>query len=218
MKRILCFGDSNTWGYVPSNNLDYKRYPADVRWSGRLRGLLSVAGPAKSAEPVHFEIIEEGLNGRTTAIDEPGRDGRNGHAYLGPCLESHFPLDVVLLMLGTNDLKLKFESSPEQITARIEQCVQLIFEKSKKYNSRPLKLILMPPPIPRLEFIYDQFRYPELETNARKLPQLYRELAAKHQIEFLDVSVVVESSRIDGAHLDADQHEKLAKVIAQKIL
>ena len=97
LKNILCYGDSNTWGYIPGSldfrTMQVKRYEQTVRWTGRLQSL--VEGNAN--------IIEEGLNGRTTNIDYKDIPGRNGKTYLLPCLYSHAPLDLVILWLGFND-------------------------------------------------------------------------------------------------------------------
>ena len=94
MKNILCFGDSNTWGYEP---LVARRYPADVRWPGVLQNSLGS----------DYRVIEEGLNGRTTFINEDERPLRSGSDVLPIILESHRPLNLVVVMLGTNDLKLE---------------------------------------------------------------------------------------------------------------
>jgi len=87
-KTIVCFGDSNTWGFDPASG---ERFPADVRWPGVLRAQLGGG----------YQVIEEGLNGRTTTVDDPLQPHRNGLTYLPPCLESHKPLDLVTIMLGT---------------------------------------------------------------------------------------------------------------------
>ena len=92
MKHVLVYGDSNSWGFEPGSG---KRYGEEVRWTGVLAENLGS----------DTRVIEEGLNGRTTVFDDPLEPGRNGKTYLGPCLQSHHPLDLVILMLGTNDLK-----------------------------------------------------------------------------------------------------------------
>ena len=89
--KVLCYGDSNTWGRDPHGK--GIRYPVNVRWTGLLQSKLGH----------DYDIIEEGLGGRTTVIDDPKREGRNGKTYLRPCLETHSPIDVITLMLGTND-------------------------------------------------------------------------------------------------------------------
>ena len=91
MKTILCFGDSNTWGYNPENG---QRFGPEERWTGILRNSLGE----------DYRVIEEGLNGRTTLWDDPIAGFKNGLDYLMPCLESHMPFDLITIMLGTNDL------------------------------------------------------------------------------------------------------------------
>ena len=100
MWEILCYGDSNTWGYNPSTKERYDRYE---RWTGILQFTLGD----------EYHVIEEGLNGRTTVWDEPIEgEYKNGKTYLVSCLESHKPLDLVIIMLGTNDLKKRFSVTP----------------------------------------------------------------------------------------------------------
>ena len=90
--RILCYGDSNTWGYIPGS--DHKRYSKQERWTGILSEMLGDS----------YEVIEEGLNSRTLISNDTrsGKEGRNGFDYLLPCLDSHDPIDLVIIMLGTN--------------------------------------------------------------------------------------------------------------------
>ena len=98
MAVILCYGDSNTWGYDPVGNA---RFGPDDRWTGVLRTTLGSA----------HSVIEEGLNGRTTNVDDQIEEHRNGRTYLMPCVQSHAPFDVITIMLGTNDLKERFHRS-----------------------------------------------------------------------------------------------------------
>jgi len=98
MKTVLCYGDSNTWGSATAPRPD-DRYPPDERWTGILRRRL---GP-------EWLVVEEGLPGRTTVHPDPIEGSwLDGSAYLLPCLRSHQPLDAIVLMLGTNDLKARF--------------------------------------------------------------------------------------------------------------
>ena len=98
MKTVLCYGDSNTWGYIGGTG---ERFAPEVRWPGVLQAALGGA----------YRVIEEGLNGRTTVFDDSIEEGRNGETYLRPCLQTHAPIDLVILMLGTNDLKRRFSLS-----------------------------------------------------------------------------------------------------------
>ena len=103
--RILCYGDSNTFGYIPAGY--GQRYDARTRWTKRLESMLGN----------HFEIIEEGCSGRTTDIDAPGEPWKNGMFTLRTSLSSHKPLDMIILMLGTNDLKTDFHKNEYAIAA-----------------------------------------------------------------------------------------------------
>src|SRR5262245_18689824 len=105
MPTVLCYGDSNTHGTPPMSDMaDQGRYPADQRWTGVLRRELGAG----------WTMIEEGLPGRTTVHDDPIEGvHKNGRRYLLPCLESHRPLDAIVLMLGTNDLKARFSLPAE---------------------------------------------------------------------------------------------------------
>ncbi len=113
MKNILCYGDSNTWGYIAGKfdmtTMYMERYPRTIRWTGRLQKLLGD----------DFYVIEEGLNGRTTNLEGIDPPDRNGKTYLLPCLYTHSPLDLVVLMLGCNDLKNVYGRS---CSARITGC------------------------------------------------------------------------------------------------
>jgi lysophospholipase L1-like esterase len=110
---VLCFGDSNTWGQKPDKS---GRYGVDVRWTGRLQKQLGE----------QYSVIEEGLGSRTTDLEYGKKPGRNGKTYLQPCLESHNPLDLVVLMLGTNDLKIEFHRSAQDVAEAIGGLVNLV--------------------------------------------------------------------------------------------
>ena len=115
MKTILCYGDSNTYG-LKSDLVS--RYPRNVRWTGILQEKLGS----------EYYVIEEGLGGRTTVWDDPVEDYKNGKKYLLPCLDSHKPLDLVIIMLGTNDLKSRFSVTPFDIGASMENLVKTIIK------------------------------------------------------------------------------------------
>ena len=116
MKQILCFGDSNTYGLIPGTK---DRYDWDTRWSGRIGQRLWEDG---------CRIVEEGLCGRTTVFDDPLRDGRRGTELLSVILETHKPVDVVVLMLGTNDCKTMYDASAEVIGRGVERLLDQIKE------------------------------------------------------------------------------------------
>ena len=125
MKTLVCFGDSNTWGYVPGS--DGERHPRDVRWPNQLQHLLGD----------EWEVIAEGLNGRTATVDRPDSEGRNGLPYLLPCLHSHAPVDLVVIYLGTNDVNFVDDD-------RVARCVGRLVEVVRRCDAEVL--VVCPPP------------------------------------------------------------------------
>lgn len=132
MKTILCYGDSNTYG-LKSDLVS--RYPRNVRWTGILQEKLGS----------EYYVIEEGLGGRTTVWDDPVEDYKNGKKYLLPCLDSHKPLDLVIIMLGTNDLKSRFSVTPFDIGASMENLVKTIIKSDAGVDFQPPKILLVTP-------------------------------------------------------------------------
>ena len=141
MKKILCYGDSNTYGFDPVSGL---RYPKSVRWTGRLQQELGD----------QYEVIEEGCNGRTTVFDDPYEPWKNGKRYLPACLNSHKPVDIVVLMLGSNDLKMEFHASAQDIARGAEELVCMIKEFMTEKQGFYPDVILMAPPVLGNKIIY----------------------------------------------------------------
>ena len=203
-RRILCFGDSLTWGFNP---VDCSRFDDDVRWTGVLQNLLGD----------EYKVIEEGQNGRTISSDDPVEGEKNGMTYLIPCLDSQVPLDAMVIMLGTNDLKVRFGFLAEDIAGEMDK----FLHKVKLFNDAVLggsmKVILMSPPhIPddmRLSPYGDSFGYGEGKTKSEQLAELYEELTRKYQITFLDAAKYVKVSNTDSLHIEEDQEAILAKAV-----
>ncbi len=139
MKTILCYGDSNTWGSDPETG---DRFPEDTRWPGVVRRTLGDG----------YHVIEEGLPGRTTVREDPIEgEHKNGRAYLRPCLESHRPIDLVTLMLGTNDLKQRFGSSASDIAQGAASLAEMALRSGcGPGGGAPAVLLVAPPPVGRL--------------------------------------------------------------------
>lgn len=201
--KILCYGDSNTWGYVPGSG---GRFPVDVRWTGLLQKELGNG----------YEIIEEGLNSRTTMLNDPEKDGKNGAVYLKPCMQTHSPLDIVILMLGTNDLKEKFNRTPQQIANGIEKLISIIYEPDSNYGHR-LKVILLSPPIVDESVDGVKKDYLASGEKSKKLGELYKSVAVDNNLEFIDLAKFISPSKTDGYHLEPDAHGKLAELLLDKI-
>lgn len=195
--RILCFGDSNTWGYDPS---DQTRYPESIRWTGVLAAKL---GPG-------YEIIEEGLNGRTTVFQYRDRFGKSGLEYLRPCMDSHHPLDYVILCLGANDTKREFGKSAEEIALGLEQLVEVVNGKQLERPSPGVKLIIATPLLIEEAHIGDYAEFIGAEAKTRELPALYRKVAEKNGARFIDLSKEVRPSPKDGCHIDPEGHARIA--------
>ncbi len=204
MKNILCYGDSNTWGYVPGTG---QRYAHDLRWPGVLQDALGTA----------YRVIEEGLNARTTVLDDPTRGpGRNGLTYLAPCLASHAPLDMVILLLGTNDLKHRFGLSAYDVAVNIAALLGVVRQSDcgPDANAPPM-MLLSPPHIGPLSKLKELFA--GAEAKARELAGHYAEAALQSGAQFLDTAEFVTASPVDGVHWEADQHAALGNHLARML-
>lgn len=203
MKTILCYGDSNTWGYNPLNE---ERYSREERWPGILRNELGDA----------FRIIEEGLNGRTTVFDDPIEPFRNGLHYLIPCLESHRPLDLVILMLGTNDLKKRFSASAYDVGKGIRVLIEVILTSgSGPGGNAPKTLLVSPAPFEELTEKAEMFEGAQVKS--RQLAGHFAQIAAEYRLAFLDAGRVIKSSRIDGFHLEVSEHLELGLAMTKSV-
>ena len=213
VKTILCYGDSNVRGYIPGSFDEKiglsKRYPKNKRWSGVLAQLLGEK----------YDVIEEGLNGRTTIFDEtiPGRPYRNGLTLLPLFLESHYPIDLVIFMLGTNDTKLQFNRTPEEITEGMQTVVDFVQRSNLGSEGRaPKVLVLAPPWMLQVPDLYDEFNGAPVE-KSKVLPALYEKMTQAAGCAFLDLSPIITSSRHDGAHLEEAEHRLLGHAVAEKV-
>lgn len=207
MKSVLCFGDSNTYGQTTANTPD-DRYGADVRWPGVLRALLGDG----------WLLVEEGLSGRTTVNDDPIEgDEKNGRRYLRPCVMSHKPLDLVILMLGTNDLKVRFNKTAGEIAMGVGALVIDIKGMPAGHDGeQPEIIIVSPPPILADLKGWDSVFEGGLE-KSRRLAAEYERIAEAQDVHFFDAGSVVDSSEVDGFHLDREAHAVLANALAEEI-
>ncbi|MBZ0284818.1 MAG: SGNH/GDSL hydrolase family protein [Anaerolineae bacterium] len=208
MKTILCYGDSNTWGCPPMTDFNgVPRYGTDIRWGSVLRTALGR----------DYWVIEEGLNGRTTVWDDPVEgEYRNGKTYLYPCLRSHAPLDLVIVMLGTNDLKTRFNLTPYDIASGAGSLVDLIQRSESGINgTAPQVLLICPPPVAKLTLFADMFA--GAEAKSRQLAPHYQRIAQAHDCAFLDAGTVITSSDRDGIHFEPEEQQKLGHAVAAKV-
>ena len=203
MKRVLCYGDSNTYGHDPK---DGSRLPYGQRWPGILSGLL---GP-------DWQVIEEGLCGRTISHEDAAIAGRNGMTYLEPCMRSQFPLDYMIVMLGTNDLQSVYSAIPQTVAMAMETMLQQARRVIASENQKT-KIILVSPIHIGDTGVHDVFRdlFPvgHSDRYSERLAPLYRDIADRCGCLFLDAAEAAKPSPVDGLHMDAENHEKLAKAL-----
>lgn len=208
MPRILCFGDSNTWGYNPSNGT---RWGDGIRWTSRLSAILNQDAPKDA-----FTVIEEGLNGRTTVWNDPMKPYRDGSAALPMLLLTHRPLDWVVIMLGTNDLKSQFPSEPAWIAEGMRKLIEQIKACDNAGQPTPRILVVSPAPIHNTNNWASGF------CNGREksfeLAPHFRAVAEEEGCTFFDAATVCEASPIDGLHLDEAGHAALADALAKVLL
>lgn len=203
MKRILCYGDSNTWGYDPVTK---DRFDAERRWP-------RVLGQTLGSD---YEVIEEGLGGRTTVWDDPIEGYKNGRDYLIPCLESHRPLDLVIILLGTNELKKRFSLSAYDIAQGAGALVRVVQgSESGREGLGPQVLLLAPPPTVTLTEYAEMFE--DAGRKSQRFSEHFGRVAKALGCAYLDTSVVIVSSPLDGIHFEGGEHHKLGKAVAVKV-
>ena len=205
--RILCYGDSNTWGYIPAS--DHLRYDINTRWTRLLAKRLGDS----------YEIIEEGLNSRTLISNDPrpGKEGKSGYDYLIPCLDSQDPIDLVILMLGTNELKYSNNKTPEEIgTILEEKFVKVILNRKSQISNKYPKLLIVTPPLVNEDADEGtKQKYLNATKKSYKLNEIYKEIAIKNNCYFVDNEGLTPG--IDGIHLNEEKHKLLAEKIYNKI-
>ncbi|MCX6824122.1 MAG: GDSL-type esterase/lipase family protein [candidate division SR1 bacterium] len=204
--RILCFGDSYIRGYTSGS--DHERLPETIRFPKKLQELLGSK----------FEIIEEGLNSRTLISEDkrPGKEGRNGSSYLIPCIDTHDPLDLVILMLGTNELKHTFQNSPEEIGILLEQLfVKVILGRKSQFKNTYPQVLIISLPIINDKTEYAGERYIGATSKSQKLINIYSEIAERNNCHFVNASNL--KVGIDGVHFTKESHIKLAEMLHKKI-
>ena len=203
MYRVMCFGDSNTWGYQPETG---ERYDRHTRWTGVMHDTLGN----------DFELVEEGLNGRTTVWDDPVDGLMSGLNYLEPCLKSHKPLNVVLLMLGTNDLKDRYCVTAPEIAKSAGRLVKHIQKCEYGPNGAAPEVVLMAPPPTILGLDGVGIRV-NGSAKSQAFADHYAEVAKELKCEFVDVGSLIESSPVDGVHWSAESHKVLGLAMAKVV-
>ncbi len=198
VRTVLCFGDSNTWGTDPATG---NRFPRDARWPGRLQLALGD----------EWHVVEEGLGGRTATLDSPLAPGKNGLAYLRPCLDSHAPLDVVVIFLGNNDLADRYALSATDVARAVGRLVVEVRSSEAGVGGRAPRVLLICPP--RVGDTVWEEGWQSVPAKSAVLPDRFRLVAEELGVDLVDLSTVTRYSDLDGIHLDADAHGAVARAI-----
>ncbi len=208
IKTVLCYGDSNTYGYCPA---DGNRYAKEERWTGILQKKLGKG----------YQVAEEGCNGRTTVFEDPAEPWKTGKFYLKPCLNTHKPIDTVILMLGSNDLKKNYQAGAAQIADGAGALVDEIRSFLKKKQGFAPQIILVSPPEVSKAILDSPFRDAFDETavaRSKAFPKEYQRVAKEKDCMFFNAALYAPPSGIDGLHLSVDGHRKLADGLYQLLM
>lgn len=208
-KHILCYGDSNTWGYVPGSG--GQRFPSHARWPGVISKLLRTS----------YRITEEGLCGRTTVWDDPFSPGieRNGYKLLGAILDTHKPLDLIIIFLGTNDLKARFAATPADVASGVELLGHTALNPAfgPGNGQSPDVLIVCPPTIwevpGHVGAVFKGGR-----EKSHDIKDAFREMSKRTGFNLFYAEDFVASDTTDGVHLSAQNHSVLGQEFAKWIL
>ena len=204
MKTILCFGDSNTYGYNPHTK---ERFDPAVRWTGRLQRALGSG----------YAVIEEGCNGRTACYIDENEPWKLGLPYLLPCLNSHKPMDLMILMLGTIDLKTFYRPDGERITEAVGNYIRETRAFSERKGLPVPGILLVAPPALGEDITGSSPFSGEFDEKSREisleLSAKYRKIAEETGVYFLDGGGAAEFSGADSLHLDAEGHRAFAEAV-----
>lgn len=203
VRTLVCFGDSNTWGFDPAH--PGERFDRDIRWPGRLAEAL--AG--------EWEVVSEGLNGRTAALDSPTSEGRNGLTYLVPCLHSHAPVDLVIIFLGTNDVGDRYALPAMTVAESVGRLVRIVrTSEAGPGHGAPDMLVISPPPFGRVDPDGDLAGAPP---RSKGFSRHFATVCAELDVELLDLRGVASYSDLDGHHLDAAGHAAVAAAVLERV-
>lgn len=196
MKKVLCFGDSNTYGFVPGK---CTRYDKNTRWTGILQSLCRN----------ELEVIEAGCNNRTAFIDNPAGIEQTGYKILPEYFTKDY-FDIVVLAIGINDLQLFFRPTLEEFEQGIEKLIKITKDLSPN-----AKIILVCPSKLDLAGIKSgvfSFQFDEISVEkSYHLPQIYKKLAEKHACKLVDLNEIAKVSPLDGLHFSAESHKTIAE-------
>ena len=200
MKKIICYGDSNTFGYNPK---DGSRFDENIRWTSLLQKNLGV----------EYEVINEGMCDRTGFVNNP-----KGELFSAP---KHFPefikksgnIDLLILWIGTNDLQFLYNISLSTIERGLENLIKLAKTKAKK-------ILIIPPVILNENILKGAFNYQfdnESINKSKNVGKIYKRFADLYNCKFFDINTIVNPSDIDGLHYNSNSHRIIANNLSEFI-
>lgn len=207
MYHVVCYGDSNTWGVNTKQNLI--RLSPEKRWTQVAARILGE----------DYRIIEEGLQGRTTVFDDPFGYGRNGEKYLDIAVLSHDPINLLVIMLGTNDMKEMFRVTAEDSAWGIERIIIRAQNLFSQCCGGKFKILVVSP-IHLTATASGNWYYGFTENSVKKSQRLagyYKLIAEKYKCAFLDAADYAKASILDGVHIANEDHKILGEAMADKI-
>jgi lysophospholipase L1-like esterase len=205
-KTIMCFGDSNTWGADPSGG---PRFDRSTRWPCVLQAELGA----------DYHVVEEGLCGRTTVWDDPIEGHKNGLQQLVPILQSHEPLDLVIIMLGTNDLKNRFSVSALDVANSVWRLVKTARTCAYPPTGQVSEiLVICPPPFANLTPAPFKDMFVGGEEKSHQMADAFKAISEQRGFLLFNAGKVIRSSPLDGIHFEASEHIKLGQALAEKVL
>lgn len=211
IKNILCYGDSLTWGWIPvADGAPTYRFDRDTRWTGVMAKALGDG----------YHVIEEGLSARTTSLDDPGDPRLNGSAYLPTALASHLPLDLVVIMLGTNDTKSFFHRTAYEIANGLGKLVGQVLTSAYGVGTpypAPKVLVIAPPPLGDMPHAWFQGMFEGGHQKTVEMATHYHALADFMNVEFLNAGDVISTDGCDGIHFTEENNRDLGKAVAAKV-
>lgn len=206
-KHVLIYADSLSWGIIPNSR---KRLPFDARWPG-------VFELACNEHGNKVRVEENCLNGRRTAWEDPFKPGRDGSQGLAQVVEMHAPLDLIILMLGSNDFQRSHNNNAWYSAQGTAKLINIIRQAPIEPGMPQAEILVIAPPIIVQPKGAMAEKFADAQHKCQGLPQALAEVCQQLEVHFFDANTVVHSSLVDGIHLDAEQHLALGQALAQYV-
>lgn len=204
MRQILVYADSLSWGIIPNTR---KRLPFEQRWPGVLEGNLNQSG-------ANIRVIEDCLNGRRSNLEDPIKPGRNGAEGLAQRIEINSPLALVILMLGSNDFQNMHNRSVNDTGTAIKGLINIIRQAPIEPGMPSPEILVVAPPVLQTAKGAIAAKFTDCEYRSKGLEQAIRQAAEATACHFFAASTVTTTSKVDGVHLDTDQHQTLGLALS----